>query len=94
MDTTKEKTKENSVEVLVYHGGFDDRGEPCAKTLHLPRVPVAGDKLFITQGEEDKAYAYNVIDVHFIDKGGVCVVVELISDMTSYLNGFVKCGLI
>ena len=44
MDTTKEKTEENSVEVLVYHGGFDDRGEPCAKTLYLPRVPVAGDK--------------------------------------------------
>ncbi len=94
MDITKEKTEENSVKVLVYHGGFDNRGEPCAKTLYLPRVPVAGDKLFITQGEDDKAYAYNVVDVHLIDKGGVCVVVELISDMTSYLSGFVKRGLI
>ena len=90
-------TKEgNTVAVLVYRVGSNDRGEPRAKTLHLPRIPVAGDKLFITQGEgeEDKAYAYNVVDVHFIDKGGVCVVVELISDMTSYLNGFVKRGLI
>lgn len=94
MNTVKDNAvKDNTVEVLVYRGGINKIGEPCAKTLHLPRVPVAGDKLFITQGEGDKAYAYNVVDVHFIDKGGVCVVVELISDMTSYLNGFVKRGL-
>ena len=87
--------EDNTVAVLVYRGG-SYRGEPRAKTLYLPRVPVAGDKLFITQGEGDdeKAYAYNVVDVHFIDKGGVCVVVELISDMTSYVSKFVARGLI
>lgn len=90
-------TKEgNTVAVLVYRVGSNDRGEPRAKTLHLPRIPVAGDKLFITQGEGDdeKAYAYNVVDVHFIDKGGVYVVVERISDITSYIAKFVARGLI
>ena len=82
--------------VYIYKTSVDEKGYSIGTTVELARVPVAGDKLFITQkeGDDEVAYVYKVIDVHLMDKGSACVVVEPISDNTDYIKGLKSRGVL
>jgi hypothetical protein len=56
--------------------------------MELSRIPVVGEKIFIEEEKDDKTttYVYNVVDVHFADKGKTDVFVINAGKQEDYLR--------
>jgi hypothetical protein len=80
---------ERKILVDVLHLEAGDERFCFFKEIEVPRVPVAGDKIFIEDKKDDGekvTYAYNVVDVHLGDDGSVDVCVVNIGEMNAYLT--------